>query len=122
MKFSSPAAHRRNEAKAAPECDLETLAAVVGEMFEVSKDDLCSRGKSSRLVFAKEVLILSGRRLGASLAEISDLIGLNPSTVSRRCDAAKLRSSTDPRVPKAVGRVIKEYAAREQGRIAILQV
>lgn len=53
---------------------------------------------------------------------LGEIVALDPSTVSRRCDVAKLRSSTDPRVPKAVEDVLKGYAMREQGSIAILQV
>jgi len=44
---------------------------------------------------------------------MSDLTGLNPSTVSRRHDAAKLRSPADPRITQAVHDVIKEYAMPE---------
>lgn len=63
----------------------------------------------SGLVDAKEVLILSGIRLGASLVEMSDLIGINPSTVSRRYDAAKRRMTSDDHMSEAVSNVIKEY-------------
>jgi DNA-directed RNA polymerase specialized sigma24 family protein len=61
------------------------------------------------LVDAKEVLILSGRRLGASLAEMSDLLGINASTVSRRYDSAKRRIADDDRMSRLVAKLIKQY-------------
>ena len=85
------AARRRNELRTTRKCDTRTLLAIVANMFQITGEDLCSRGKSSQLVDAKEVLILSGHRLGASLAEMSDLIGINGSTATRRHDAAKRR-------------------------------
>ena len=106
-------AHRRNELKAVPDCDTQKLLAIAEIVFQIPKEDLCSRGKSSRLVDAKEVLILSGRRLGASLVEMSDLLGINASTVSRRYDAAKRRMADDVGMSEAVANVIRQYELRE---------
>lgn len=102
-------ARRRNELKAANGFDTQKLLAIVEKAFQIPKEDLCSRGKRSGLVEAKEVLILSGRRLGASLAEMSDLLGVNASTASRRYDAGKLRMAKDDRVGQAVSNVISRY-------------
>jgi hypothetical protein len=68
-----------------------------------------SRRKTSQVVDGKEVLILCGRRLGAWFAELSDLIGVNASTGSRRYDAARLRNPIDAGVSAAVADVIKDY-------------
>ena len=91
----------------------ELLAAVVADNLNVSKADLCSRGKSSHLVEAKEVFIISGRRLGATLAQISDALGINASTVSRRHDAAKRRMVIDQRMSQATADVIRRYKLDE---------
>lgn len=78
-------------------------------MSGIPKEDICGRGKRSGLVDAKEVLILSGHRLGASLAEMSDLLGINASTASRRYVAAKRRLADDERISEAVANVIRQY-------------
>jgi hypothetical protein len=103
------AARRRKEIKAADTCDTEKLVDAVAKRFGIPKEDLCSRRKTSQVVDGKEVLILCGRRLGASLAELSDLIGVNASTVSRRYDAARLRNPLDAGVSAAVADVIRDY-------------
>ena len=108
------AARRRNELKAARDCDTQRLLAVAANVFQIGKDELCSRGKSAGLVEAKEVLILSGRRLGASLAEMSDLLNINPSTTGRRYDAAKRRIADDHRMSETVENVIRRYESRGQ--------
>lgn len=56
---------------------------------------------------AKEVLI--GRDAGANVTELSNITGLDSSTVSRRCDAANLNAKTDPKLAYAKERVEKEY-------------
>ncbi|MGE3466580.1 MAG: hypothetical protein AB7J13_06570 [Pyrinomonadaceae bacterium] len=55
------------------------------------------------------MLILSGCRLGASLAAMSGLIGINASIVSRRYDTAKRRLPKDRHISEAVENVIKQY-------------
>ncbi|CAN5267355.1 hypothetical protein BH20ACI2_BH20ACI2_04990 [soil metagenome] len=45
----------------------EALLAAVENVCEISRDDFCGSSKGARQIFAKEVLILSGRRLEASI-------------------------------------------------------
>ena len=45
--------------------------------------------ENPRLIYAKEVLIAGARRLGCSLTEIADALGVDPSTVTRRHDAVR---------------------------------
>ena len=122
------AARRRKDLakdlEAAESCDLQSLLAVVAERFDVAKDEICSSDKNPRLVYVKEVLIMSARRLGASLAEISDLLSINASTVSRRRDAAKSRMAVDRKMAEQVENVVTKYRAIKSGsgRIAPLQV
>ncbi len=118
------AARRLKELKAAEGCDLQSLLAVVAETFEVEKDEICGRDKNPRLVYVKEVLIMSAVRLGASLADISDLLSLNASTVSRRRDAAKSRMAFDQKVAEEIGNVVTKYISIKAGseRVAPLLV
>ena len=57
----------------------------------------------------KRFLIVSARRVGTSLADISDVLGINASTVSRRYDAAKARINDEQMAD--VECVISEYRA-----------
>ncbi len=57
----------------------------------VLREDLCGPAKGKHFVQAKEVLILAGRHAGASVKTLSELSGLNASTISRRNDAARLK-------------------------------
>lgn len=102
------AARRRNDLKMARGCDTDALLGAVEKVFQIGKEDLCG-GKASKIVDAKEALVLSGRRLGASLAEMSDLMGVNASTVSRRYDAAKSRLATDDHMSETVANLMKQY-------------
>lgn len=90
------AARRRNELKAAHNCDTQRLLVIAEKMVRIPKEDICSRGKRSGLVDAKEVLKLTGQRVGASFAEMSDMPGINASTVGRRF--AKRRIADDDRM------------------------
>jgi len=96
-----------NESRSSPE--LMQTVAIAEKIFAISKEDLCSRSKRSEIVNAKEALIVSGRRLGATLAEMSDLIGINASTVSRRHDTARRRIADDDRLSRLVAKLIKQY-------------
>ena len=103
------AARRRNELRTAHVCDTQRLLAVAEKILQVPKEDLCSRGKRQGLVEAKEVLIMSGLRLGASLAEMSDLLGINASTAGRRYQAARRRLAADDKMSEAVSIVVRQY-------------
>ncbi len=99
------------------ELDTNTLIAVVEEVFGVERSEICGKVKSARVVEAKEALIVCGRRLGASVADLSRLTGLNSSTVSRRYAAAVTRSDRD----KGHHNRSDELADAYRKRIAILQ-
>jgi REP element-mobilizing transposase RayT len=103
------AAGRRKDAMTPKRCDMPALLAAVQDEFELTQEDICGPGKVSKAVEAKEVLVLCGRRLGASLAEISDSLEVNASTVSRRNDAAKSRARRDPVMSRTIASVLKRY-------------
>jgi hypothetical protein len=61
---------------------------------------------------AKEVLTLMVREAGASVREISELTGLDSSSVSRRYDAARGKLATDTKLLYVKYLVEKEIAKR----------
>jgi putative transposase len=83
------------------------LARAVQEFCEVHQDDLCSRAKGRRLVEAREILILAGRRAGLTAKALSDLTGLSIATVSRRHDAALMRLKRDSELEQIVDRILQ---------------
>jgi RHS repeat-associated protein len=88
---------------------------VVGKKLKGSDLQYCNiiLGASSALVDAKKVLILSGGRLGASLAEMSDIFGINASTASHRYDSAKRRMADEHHISESVANVIRQYGIHE---------
>ena len=64
-----------------------------------------------RAVMAKEVLIVAGRDAGATVTELGVLTGLDPSSVTRRCDAARIRSRRDSKFAYATDLATKQYQA-----------
>ncbi len=71
-----------------PDLDAEALLAAVESALEIPRNEICGPGKAARIIHAKETLILCGNRLGANMAELSRITGLNISTISRRLDSA----------------------------------
>jgi hypothetical protein len=65
--------------------------------------------KNARLVRAKEILIVSGRELGASIKELAEIIGLSTGSVSKRYDTAKIKMCDNGEIRKLVSRVKREY-------------
>ena len=62
--------------KLAENCSIAALLSAVQDEFELTKEDLCGPGKASKIIQAKEVLVLCGRRLrsiiGRDLRRIGD--------------------------------------------------
>ncbi len=75
----------------------------------MSSNDFSSSGKNAQAVMAKEVLILTGRQIGASFPKLANLTGLAPSTVSRRYEAAKRNVATDTSLAYAKDLATKKY-------------
>ena len=57
-------------------------------------------------------MIISARRMGSSLAEISDVLGINQSTVTRRHDAARHQMKSGSEMVAEVENVIEQYRSR----------
>jgi DNA-binding MarR family transcriptional regulator len=57
----------------------------------LSREELCSNSKRRGTVAAKEAVIVLGRRGGIRGRELAAGLGLDPSTVTRRLEAARSR-------------------------------
>jgi putative transposase len=85
------------------------LMQAVSEICEVRSAEFCGSSKIARAVIAKEMLALIGCEEGASLKLLSEVTGMNSSTVSRRCDAARLKVREKPELRKLAERIRKRY-------------
>lgn len=121
-EFVDATIHRLGETYIHPRSDLNTrefdqevLIRVVEGVLGTDRKNFHGPGKSVRSVFAKELLIVTGRKAGARVKALSEMTGLDPSTVSRRCDAGLVRMRDDVDFQKLSSNVLEQY------RIAILQ-
>jgi hypothetical protein len=69
-------------------------------------------GKTANAVMAKEVLIATGREAGASIPQLASITSIDPSSVSRRCDSAKLSLTTNTKLAYAKLLVEQNYCAK----------
>jgi hypothetical protein len=83
------------------------LMQAVSEICQVRSAEFCGSGKGARAVIAKEMLALIGCQEGASLKLLSDVTGMNSSTISRRCDAARRKVGEKRALRKLAERVRK---------------
>ena len=91
------------------ELDAEALIAAVERICGVARQEFCGKAKGARVIEAKETLILSGRRLGASSSALSILTGLDIANVSRRHDAGVRKIREDPTLRDIHSQVIDTY-------------
>jgi putative transposase len=103
------------------ELDGEALIAAVETVCGVERHEFCGKAKGALVMSAKETLILSGRRLGASVTTLSRLIGLDSANVSRRHDAAVRRMKGDQMLGAATSRVIANYNLNAKGESSVSQ-
>jgi REP element-mobilizing transposase RayT len=90
-RIGEPASAFRNQTAGSREFNALALMQAVSEICEVRSAEFCGSGKGARAVMAKEMLAFIGCQEGASLKRLSEVTGMNSSTVSRRCDAARLK-------------------------------
>ena len=62
---------------------------------------------------AKEMLILIGLQMGASMKELSEIVGISPSALSRRHDAARLKVRDRINTNKLASEIIRQYSSGE---------
>jgi len=83
----------------------EVLLEAVESICEISRTKFCGSGKSSAAVTAKEMLVLIGREMGASLRMLSELMEISSSSVSRRHDAAKIKLQQNDELSRLAARI-----------------
>jgi putative transposase len=91
------------------EFDPEALITAVENVCGVARQESCGKAKGARIIAAKEALIVSGRRLGASATTLSRLMGLDIANISRRHDAAIRKMTEDPSLSQTISHVIADY-------------
>ena len=91
------------------EFDPELLLRSVEKVFGISTQDFIGQHKQSAAVRAKEAVILAGRELGASFRRLSEIVGLDDSTVSRRFDKARAKMKDDDQIGALVNKVLNVY-------------
>ena len=92
--------------------DAESLLLAIEEVFEMKREIFFGPGKNQRIVTAKEVCILIGNEFGASITELSKIVGLDQSSTSRRCDVARRKLQTNSDFAAAKRLVEQSYRAR----------
>ncbi len=96
--------------------DADALISAVEAVCGLARADFCGFAKSSQVVAAKELTIVSGRRLGFSATTLANLTGLSIGTVSRRHDAALRRIQDDKTYSEMAGRVMEIYDSWSQNK------
>ncbi|MEQ1605593.1 MAG: transposase [Pyrinomonadaceae bacterium] len=99
-----------------PDLDAKTLLAAVEAALEISVNEICGPGKAARIMQAKETLIMCGHTLGANMAELARLTGLNVSTISRRLDAASRSYRDNEPQQKLTAQVLDSYETKRIAR------
>jgi putative transposase len=96
-------------------CELQhdRLIASVERVCRIPREDFCGTGKSAPAIQAKEMLILVGLQMGASMRVLSETIGISPSALSRRHDAARLKVRDNVNTLKMASEIIQHYRSDE---------
>jgi|SRR5215831_2759365 len=90
VKFSRPV-ESEGGLRTAGTLNARRLIAAVEKVCGVSHAEFYGGGKSRRHVWAKELVLLTGREFGASQSLLSQLTGLSSGSVSKRFDAALIK-------------------------------
>jgi REP element-mobilizing transposase RayT len=104
-----PSAKRRRRA---PHIQLDVLAAAVEAVLDLRHDQFNGPDKNARSILAKEVLIITGLELGATVSQIAQMMSLDSSNISRRADAARTKLASDSKLKYAKELVEKHYAEK----------
>ena len=78
----------------------------------MAPEEFCGPGKYPAPIQAKEAMILVGRRMGATVAMLSQAMRLSSATVSRRYDAARRKLRADPELQQLVTQIERAYQVR----------
>jgi hypothetical protein len=72
---------------------IEALLSVAQRMSGLSREELCSNSKRRGTEAVKEAVIVLGRRGGIRGRELAAALGLDPSALTRRMEAARSRGN-----------------------------
>jgi putative transposase len=72
--------------------DLEAILKAAEKASGLRRKEFCTNGKSRPLVMIKEAIIVIGQENGIRTRELADVLGVDPSAVSKRRDAARVRA------------------------------
>ena len=101
--------HAKKKASLPGEVQPDRLIAAVERVCRIPREDFCGAGKSAPAIVAKEMLILIGLQIGASMRVLSKVIGISPSALSRRHDAARIKVRGDTNFSNLTSEISKEY-------------
>jgi len=94
-----------------PVCEVEPnrLIAAVEKECGIPRADFCGTSKHASAILAKEMLILTGLQMGASMKELSEIIGISLSALSRRHDAARQKVRDNFNTSKLAWEIFQHY-------------
>jgi len=74
---------------------------------------LCQSERYLSELVRYKMLILIGRQMGASMKVLSEIIGISPSALSRRHDAARRKLRDNANTSKLASEIIEKYRSGE---------
>ena len=80
--------------------DMEGIVKAAEKATGLERKDLCSNSKNRQLVLVKEAIIVIGRENGIRTREIAEVLGLDPSAVSKRREASRVRTKSSDEMTK----------------------
>ena len=93
--------------------DPEALVRAAEKITGFAAEELCSGKKSRALVLVKEAMIVVGRELGVSNADLARLLGLDASVVSRRYESGKSKMEESQEARRLAKRLRGDLAGKE---------
>ena len=100
----------RKRMSAVGEVQTDRLIVAVERVCQISREDFCGSRKNAASITAKEMLILVGLQMGASMQVLSEIVGISRSALSRRYDAARLKARTNANTSKLRSKIIDHYS------------
>lgn len=106
-----PSDGRTNKEKG--KVNTDALITAVESVCGISRDVFCGPMRSATATAARDILIVTGRRLGATVGELSEITGLNTSNISRRFATATTRKVEQNELYDPVERVMETYESAQ---------
>jgi putative transposase len=91
----------------------EVLLATVEKVSGIRREEFCGPGKHASTSMAKELFVLAGCQMGASLKILSEISGMSSAAMSRRKDAGRMRMRQNEEIAKLVIRIVEECRRRD---------